>query len=68
MACPRVTGLIAAILSGKPDVGQKKQKQNKLNRLLKDEYVIDIGDEGKDIESGHGFLTTLSKEEFDEMF
>lgn len=68
MACPHVAGLIAAILSGKPDVGEKKRKKSQLHRLLKDKYLIDIGDEGKDIESGHGFLTALSKEEFDEMF
>jgi len=68
MACPHVAGLIAAILSGKPDIGKKKRRKNQLSDLLKDEYLIDIGDKGKDVESGHGFLTALTKEEFDEMF
>lgn len=68
MACPHVAGLIAAILSAKPDIGKRKQKKVKLSKLLRDEYLIDIGDKGKDVESGNGFLTALSKEEFDEMF
>merc|ERR1712008_250849 len=62
MACPHVAGLIAAILSAKPDVGKKKQKQIKLNRLLRDDYLIDIGDKGKEDKNNNKLKTAFLKD------
>lgn len=69
MAAPHVSGLIAALLSKDSglDLGKAKTRKNTLMKILNETYVKDIGVEGKDLESGHGFLSYLDKEELDEM-
>mmetsp|Transcript_31181 Transcript_31181/g.47560 ORF Transcript_31181/g.47560 Transcript_31181/m.47560 type:complete len:569 (+) Transcript_31181:90-1796(+) len=70
MACPHVTGLIAALMSG---TNSYKFRTNdpgtdqKVRDLLK-QYTIDIGLKGFDTATGLGFVTFLSKDEFNTMF
>ena len=60
-AAPHVTGLIAALMSN----GSYQNNTKKLRKDLASKYAIDIGAEGKDNATGLGFLTFLSKTEFD---
>ena len=62
MACPHVCGLVAALLSNNPVTGDAEMRE-RLN-----EYAIDIGVSGPDNATGLGFLTYLTKEEFDAMW
>jgi len=72
MACPHVTGLIAALLSGdtafKADFakavpegnssfGMKKNVNLNVRKMLTDKYAVDISQVGRDNGSGLGFLT-----------
>jgi len=57
MATPHVTGLIACLLSGSVD---KKMTDKQLRRLLKDSYLVDIGAEGYDKQTGEGFVSYLA--------
>lgn len=71
MACPHVAGLIAALLSGEEEIAElakNEEKQVNLNKILRAKYAIDIGEEGRDVETGNGFLTYLTKEEFKSMW
>jgi len=65
MACPHVCGLIAALLST-PDDKTKVDVDGLRKRL--DKFALDIGVPGPDNSTGLGFLTYLSKEEFDSVF
>ena len=42
--------------------------QLSMRALLNEKYAVDIGVKGADNATGLGFLTYLSKAEFDEMF
>eukprot|EP00555_Chaetoceros_dichaeta_P010775 CAMPEP_0198264100 /NCGR_PEP_ID=MMETSP1447-20131203/14840_1 /TAXON_ID=420782 /ORGANISM="Chaetoceros dichaeta, Strain CCMP1751" /LENGTH=310 /DNA_ID=CAMNT_0043952941 /DNA_START=52 /DNA_END=984 /DNA_ORIENTATION=+ len=68
MACPHVAGLIAALLSGDSDFGKNKEVKRNLCKLLNDKYLMDIGQPGRDNESGLGFLTYLDATEFNLAF
>jgi len=72
MACPHVTGLIAALLSGdtafKADFakavpegnsgfGMKKNVNLNVRKMLTDKFAVDISQVGRDNGSGLGFLT-----------
>ena len=63
MACPHVCGLICALLSNDDKVSGDAELRERLNK-----YVMDIGALGPDNETGLGFLTYLSKEEFDKVW
>jgi len=70
MACPHVCGLIAALLtvkeSGTENAYNEVIKDDaSLRELLNEKFCIDIGVKGADTETGLGFLTYLSKEEYD---
>lgn len=62
MATPHVTGLIAALMTN----GGYKSNVNKLKKDLVSKYSIDIAAEGKDNSTGVGFVTFLTKAEFDD--
>jgi len=68
MACPHVAGLVAALLSGDSDFGKNKEVKRNLRKLLNDKYLVDIGQPGRDNESGLGFLTYLDETEFNLAF
>ena len=65
MACPHVCGLITALLSTPDD--QTKVNTDGIRKRL-NEYALDIGVPGPDNATGLGFLTYLSKDEFDSVF
>ena len=66
MACPHVTGLITALMSGRDT--KRFGSLQQLKQIIKKNYTIDIGAEGKDNSTGVGFATYLSKSEFDEFW
>ena len=72
MACPHVCGLVAALLTKKDDgsVSYSDLIKNdaSLRRVLKKRCLIDIGAKGADNETGLGFLTYLTKQEFKELW
>ena len=72
MACPHVCGLVAALLTKKDDgsVSYSDLIRNDagLRRVLKKRCRIDIGARGPDNATGLGFLTYLTKEEFNELW
>lgn len=72
MACPHVCGLVAALLTKKDDESLTYSDLIKndatLRSVLKKRCLIDIGAKGPDNATGLGFLTYLTKEEFDEIW
>lgn len=69
MACPHICGLIAALMSG-PNASEFPRGEGrdaKIRELLK-QYTMDIGLPGFDNSTGLGFVTFLSRPEFDSMF
>jgi subtilisin len=67
MAAPHITGLIACLLSN--DSNNPTTKYNtdkKLRALLDTTYVIDIGEEGYDKQTGKGFLSYLAANDKDD--
>jgi len=69
MAYPHVCGLIAALLDKKDGYDKYLLKDDKtLRKLLKKKFLIDIGVTGPDNETGLGFLTFLTKAEFNDMW
>jgi len=68
MACPHVCGLITALLDKESGSGSGSEGDAAMRALLNEKYSIDIGVKGADNATGLGFLTYLSKAEFDEMF
>jgi subtilisin family serine protease len=70
MACPHVCGLIAALLTVKESGAENAYNEvikddASLRELLNEKFCIDIGVKGPDNATGLGFLTYLSKEEYD---
>mmetsp|Transcript_13667 Transcript_13667/g.28653 ORF Transcript_13667/g.28653 Transcript_13667/m.28653 type:complete len:307 (+) Transcript_13667:361-1281(+) len=64
MACPHVCGLLTALL----DKEDNPVKGDAAMRALLTKYTIDIGVKGPDNVTGLGFLTFLTKSEFDALF
>lgn len=65
MACPHVCGLLTALLDKESD---PVKGDAAMRALLNEKYSVDIGVKGADNATGLGFLTYLSKAEFDKMF
>jgi subtilisin family serine protease len=63
MAAPHITGLIACLMSNNNST--KYNTDKKLRTLLNTTYVIDIGEEGYDKQTGKGFLSYLVGNESD---
>lgn len=64
MACPHVCGLLTALLDKESD---PVKGDAAMRALLKEKYTIDIGVTGADNATGLGFVTYLTKAEFDEV-
>lgn len=67
IACPHVTGFIACLMS-KGIIQNEGAKTNEILRDKLNAYTIDIGLKGPGNKKTLGFLTYLSKDEFDEIF
>lgn len=59
-----MAGLIAALMTN----GSYKNNPEKLRKDLASKFTIDIGEEGRDNSTGLGFVTFLSKTEFEQFF
>lgn len=68
MACPHVCGFITALMTKGGEYSDKITGDASCRELLNDKFCIDIGVEGVDNATGLGFLTYLTKEEFEERF
>ena len=75
MAAPHVCGLLAALLDKEngnkhmvAKVFNKKSHDETLRDWINKHHCIDIGLTGADDSTGLGFLTYLSKKEFDDVF
>eukprot|EP00553_Chaetoceros_curvisetus_P001087 CAMPEP_0204612538 /NCGR_PEP_ID=MMETSP0717-20131115/632_1 /ASSEMBLY_ACC=CAM_ASM_000666 /TAXON_ID=230516 /ORGANISM="Chaetoceros curvisetus" /LENGTH=364 /DNA_ID=CAMNT_0051624667 /DNA_START=51 /DNA_END=1145 /DNA_ORIENTATION=+ len=68
MACPHVCGLIAALMTKGGAYESQIKDDASLRALLTENFAIDIGTMGRDNATGLGFLSYLSKEEFEERF
>lgn len=72
MACPHVCGLITALMTKKDGGGVSYRRDicddSSLRQLLNKKFLIDIGVEGFDNSTGLGFLTYLSKSEYEDIW
>jgi len=68
MACPHVCGLITCLMTKQGEYHRLIRDDSSLRRLLNDRFCIDVGTEGRDNSTGLGFLTYLSKAEFEDQF
>jgi major intracellular serine protease len=64
MACPHVAGFIAALFSNGRIVNKGKSTDAMLRETLNSNYCVDIDVEGKDKNTGLGFLTALDAKTF----
>jgi len=68
MACPHVTGLIAALLSaGRLEFEPGSKKDDFVREHLEKYHCIDIDKVGPDNATGIGFLTYLNEDEYEEL-
>lgn len=68
MASPHVCGLLAALLdkeNGYLTESSAVKGEEYLRQLLNEKYLIDVGVTGPDNETGLGFLTYLTEDEFE---
>lgn len=68
MASPHVCGLIAALMTKGGAYEDIIKDDASVRALLNERFAIDIGTEGIDNETGLGFLTYLTKDEFEASF
>lgn len=68
MASPHVCGFITALMTKGGAYSDIIKDDRTCRALLNEKFVIDIGTKGSDVMTGLGFLTYLSKEEFEEGF
>ena len=68
MACPHVCGLITALMTEGGAYSNVIKDDASCRKLLNEKFLIDIGVKGSDNATGLGFLTYLSKKEFEEGF
>jgi len=74
MACPHISGMVACLLSnGSPHretVFQHKSPMavSTMKQILADKYCVDIGARGFDNDTGLGFLSYLTLDEFNTQF
>lgn len=68
MASPHVCGLIAALMTKDATYSEIIKDDSSLRKLLNENFCIDIGTKGRDNATGVGFLTYLTKEEFERDF
>lgn len=68
MATPHVCGLICALMDKEGKHAGKIKNDKSCRRFLNNRCCIDVGTEGKDNATGLGFVTYLTKEEFEKDF
>jgi hypothetical protein len=68
MACPHICGLITCLMTKGGAYYKLIRDDLSCRELLNDRFCIDIGTEGRDNQTGLGFLTYLSRDEFEEFF
>jgi major intracellular serine protease len=68
MACPHVCGFITALMTKGGAYSDIIQDDASCRALLNEKFCIDIATKGRDNATGLGFLTYLSKEEFEKGF
>lgn len=68
MACPHVCGFLAALMTKGGKYEDLIKDDASARKTLNENFLIDIGAKGRDNMTGLGFLTYLSKEEFEEGF
>lgn len=68
MACPHVCGFITALMTKGGAYSDIIQDDASCRALLNEKFCIDIATEGRDNATGLGFLTYLSKKEFEAGF
>lgn len=66
MASPHVCGFITALMTKNAAYSEIIKDDSSLRKLLNEKFCIDIGAKGQDNATGLGFLTYLTKEEFEE--
>ena len=62
MAAPHVSGVIACLMS---NGSYKRNSVKKLRKDLANKFSFDIGQPGRDNSTGVGFVSFLSRKEFD---
>lgn len=68
MACPHVCGFLTALLTKGGEYEGTIKDDESCRDLINDKFLIDIGREGKDRSTGLGYLTYLTKDEFESQF
>lgn len=68
MATPHVCGFITALMTKGGAYSDIIKDDKSCRALLNDKFVIDVAAEGKDNATGLGFLTYLTKDEFEKDF
>ena len=68
MACPHVCGFIAALMTKGGAYEDIIKDDASLRKLLDDKFTVDIAVEGRDTQTGNGFLTYLDESEFESAF
>lgn len=68
MACPHVCGFLTALLTKGGEYEDAIKDDESCRDLINDKFLIDIGSEGKDRSTGLGYLTYLTKDEFESQF
>ena len=68
MACPHVCGFLTALLTKGGEYEDVIKDDESCRDLINDKFLIDIGREGKDRSTGLGYLTYLTKDEFESQF
>jgi major intracellular serine protease len=68
MATPHVCGFLTALLTKGGKYEDIITDDNSCRKLINKKFCIDVGAEGSDNATGLGFLTYLTKEEFEEDF
>lgn len=68
MACPHVCGFITALMTKGSAYEDIIQDDASLRKLLNEKFTIDIAVEGRDRQTGNGFLTYLDEAEFESAF
>jgi len=67
MACPHACGFMASLMTKGGKYEDLIKDDASLRQLLNDKFCVDIGIKGPDNATGLGFLTYLTKDEFDDM-
>ena len=68
MASPHVCGFVTALMTEGGAYSDRITDDESLRKLIDDEFTMDIGIKGPDNATGLGFLTYLTKDEYDDLW